>query len=191
MHITAEELKKIEQMYGQPAELELEIEMREDEFKLLKDSMKDGRSHDVTLFILIDDKAVVIQKPIHPPGVYRAPSGGVSPGESIEEGARREALEETGLEIELERYLLRAKPTFIHEGERVSWTSYVFLAKRLKGELKPQDTREIKEARLVTVKELQADIRDRLIESGSGGLLYRAHLTDATLARLRQLSLMS
>ncbi|MFQ6090103.1 MAG: NUDIX domain-containing protein, partial [Candidatus Bipolaricaulia bacterium] len=81
------------------------------------------RAHDVTLFIFIEGRIVAIRKPFHPPGVYRPPSGGVSPGERISEAAEREALEETGLEVELERYLLRLKPTFVHRGERVRWTS--------------------------------------------------------------------
>jgi ADP-ribose pyrophosphatase YjhB (NUDIX family) len=178
-------LKEIELRYGKPKEFEVEIEMGEWEFGVLRESQRDGRSSDVTLFILVDGQVVVIQKPFHPAGVYRAPSGGIIPGEGIEETAKREALEETGLMIELKRYLLRAKPTFICKDEKIKWTSHVFLAIKQGGELKPQDTREIKEVKLVTIEELQTKIRDKLIKSGSGGLLYRAMLTDAALASLR------
>lgn len=103
-----------------------EIEMQMEEFNRLKESMKKGRAHDVTMFTFISGKVVVIQKSTHPPGVYRAPSGGVEPGEDIEEGIGREMCEETGLNIEIERYVLRIFVTFKHGAEEVDWTSHVF-----------------------------------------------------------------
>jgi len=157
------------------------------EWQLLKASQQDGRAQDVTLFIFIEGKIVVIRKPFHPPGVYRPPSGGVPPGESIISAAEREAYEETGLEIELERYLLRLKPVFIREDERVRWTSHVFLARRIGGELKQRDTREIEEVKLVSIAELEGPIRERLIQSGFGGLCYRAQLAELALTRLQEL----
>lgn len=190
MCITQEEIKKIEQRYGRPLEIHLEIKMREDEIALLKESMKDGRTHDVTLFILIDNKVVVIQKPFHPEGVYRPPSGGIKPTESLEEGAKREALEETGLQIELVKYVLRMKPTFIYGEEKIQWTSHVFLARKIGGKLKPQDTEEIKDVRLVTIEELQNEIKARMLKSGSGGLRYRAYLADTFFQELRRLGLL-
>lgn len=156
-------------------------------WQLLRASQRDGRAHDVTLFVFIGGRIVTIHKPFHPPGVYRPPSGGVPPGESIIEAAKREAYEETGLAIELKRYLLRLKPVFVHEAEEVHWTSHVFLARRTGGELKQHDTREIEEVKLVTVAELEGPIREELIKSGSGGLRYRAQLADLALARLREL----
>ena len=164
--------------------------MQPAEWRLLKASQHDGRAQDVTLFIFIDGRIVVIRKPFHPPGVYRPPSGGVPPGESIAAAAKREAYEETGLEIELQRYLLRPKPVFVHEQERVAWTSHVFLARRTGGELCPRDTREIEEVKLVSIAELEGSIRERLLESGLGGLRYRARLADLTLACLRELKLL-
>jgi ADP-ribose pyrophosphatase YjhB (NUDIX family) len=190
--IEPEELRELERAFGCPEEVEFPepFVMQDGEFRLLRESMCDGRSHDITLFIFIDGRIVAIRKPFHPPGVYRPPSGGVPPGESIVSTAKREALAETGLEIELERYLLRLKPVFIRGGERVSWTSHVFLARRVGGELKQHDTREIEEVRLVTVAELEGPIQERLKGSGFGGLLYRARLAELTLARLRELGLL-
>ncbi|HIC96716.1 TPA: NUDIX hydrolase [Candidatus Bipolaricaulota bacterium] len=184
-------VEELERVLGRPEEVEFPepFVMQDGEFLLLKRSMVDGRSQDATLCILIDGRVVVIRKPFHPPGVYRPPSGGVPPGESIAVAAKREAYEETGLEIELERYLLRLRPVFIHQDERVSWTSHVFLARRIGGELKQQDTREIEEVKLVSVKELEGPIRAHLLESGLGGLRYRAELADLMIARLRGLGL--
>jgi len=190
MYITQEELKKIEQRYGQPIEIPLEVKMGEDDFQLLKESQHDGRAHDVTLFILMDKKVVVIQKHFHPEGVYRPPSGAIKPNESFEEGAKREAREETGLQIKLVKYVLRMKPTFIHDKERIPWTSHVFLARKVGGELKPQDTKEIREVKLVTIEELQNEIRARMLKSGSGGLRYRAYLADIFFEELRRSGLL-
>ncbi|MCR4403890.1 MAG: NUDIX hydrolase [Candidatus Acetothermia bacterium] len=176
---------------GRPEEVALPepFQMQAEEFRLLRASLADGRSQaqDVTLFILIDGRIVVIRKPFHPPGVWRPPSGLVRESEELLEAARREALEEAGLEVELERYLLRLRPTFVHAGEEVRWTSHVFLARRRGGALRPRDTREIAAVRLVSAAELQGPIRERLIRSGLGGLRYRAELADFALARLREL----
>lgn len=184
MYLKTEEIEELEELYGQPEELEFgEIEMQEDEFWLLKKSMEGGRAHDVTAFIFIDGRVVGIQKPVHPPGVYRAPSGGVKPGEDMEEGIKREIYEETGLKIEIDRYLLRIKPTFTHDNERRDWTSHIFLARKTGGKLGPKDTDEIKDVRLVPVEELQNEIRKKMVETRRGGLIYRARLTDAFLER--------
>ncbi len=184
-------LEELEQVLGQPEEVELPgpFLMEAEEFRLLKGSMRDGRSQsqDVTLFILIAGRIVAIRKPFHPPGVWRPPSGLVRRGEGLAEAARREALEETGLEIELERYLLRLSPVFAHGDERVRWTSHVFLARRVGGELKAHDTREIAGVRLVPPAELEGPIRERLLASGLGGLRYRVELADLGLMRLREL----
>lgn len=184
-------LEELEKSLGRPEEAALPepFIMQAGEFRLLKESLAGDRSQpqDVTLFILISGRVVAIRKPFHPPGVWRPPSGLVREGEGLIETARREALEETGLEIELERYLLRLRPTFVHDGERIDWTSHVFLARRVRGELKPRDAREIEAVRLVTPEELKGPIQERLIRSGLGGLRYRAKLAELALARLQEL----
>ena len=110
MYITQEVLNKIERKYGVPDILHTRYTMNRAEFDLLEWSMRNGRRHDVTLFISNEekDKIVVIRKPSYPKGVYRPPSGGIEPGEDFEIGARREAYEETGLEIKLQKYALRS-----------------------------------------------------------------------------------
>src|SRR5665648_166850 len=131
-----------------------------------------------------------------------APSGGVEPGESFEEGARREALEETGLAVCLERYLIRVEATFVPpagwpigdlppglfepDNGNIRWWTHI-VAARVVGEpaLGPRDTREIAEARWMTLDELQGPVRERLVASGRALFAYRVALTDATVAALR------
>lgn len=101
MYISAEAILELEQKFGKPDEVSFACEMTEREFELVRASQKHGRAHDVTLFIIEDGRVVVISKPMYPPGAYRAPSGGIAAGESLEDGALREAYEETGLHISL------------------------------------------------------------------------------------------
>jgi len=100
-HDSPGEVEGLEDKYGKPRELSLEVEMGDREFHGLEESISRGRRQDATLFILIGDKIAVIQKHTHAPGIYRAPSGTIKPVESIEECALREAYEETGLNIML------------------------------------------------------------------------------------------
>lgn len=184
MFITPEIIHDLEQKYGTPEELFFEYEMTEFEFRAVRGSQKHGRAHDVTLFIINDGKIVVIKKPMYPPGAYRAPSGGISPGEPFEEGALREAYEETGLVVSLEKYVLRAKVRFSLGSDAINWTSHVFTAGSVGKELHPIDTHEIAEARFVSVDELMGSIRNALLASGSTGLRYRSELNDSVMRRL-------
>ena len=158
--------------------------MDKSEFQNLLDSMKDGRDSDITLVIFKDNKVVVIAKPWYPKGLYRLPSGGWKPGESFEQCAKREGYEETGTKFELQKYVLRSKVTFTNEEKKVLWTSHVFTAKYLSGELKPIDTREIREVNLLTLDELSS-LKQKLLERNSGGLAYRAALTEGILKEIQ------
>lgn len=199
--LEAAEIEQAERRWGTPQEIELQAVLDERELELVGGSLRKLRTHDITFFIVEGDELVVIRKPMFPPEAFRAPSGGVHPGEGLEEGARREALEETGLDIRLERYLLRVNATFraakewpgqaslppaVLDGQEPTawhWQSHVFLAS-VNGsrELAPQDTWEIAEARWVTLAELQGPIREVLLASGWSLFRYRVALTDATIA---------
>ena len=183
MYITHQVLNRIERKYGAPDTLHTQYTMNRAEFDLLKRSMRNGRRHDVTLFISNGekDRIAVIRKPSYPEGVYRPPSGGVEPGEDFEVGARREAYEETGLKIELRKYILRSHVNLAFEDEVVRWVSHVFAARAIGGRLEPVDKKEIAGARWATINELRTDLLVRLQQSASAGLRYRAELQDATL----------
>lgn len=182
--ITLAVLRKVERRYGKPKVVRLSWSITDDDLTMIKASQKDGRAHDVTLFIFRGDKLAVIRKPNHPKGVYRAPSGAVKKGESFEEGAMREAYEETGLTVQLQRYLLRVHVKFVAPSGSVDWTTHVFTAKAIKGRLKPIDTREIESARWVNLEELQGKIRNAMLSSGRSLLRYRVWLTDKVVSMM-------
>jgi 8-oxo-dGTP diphosphatase len=50
-------------------------------------------------------RPIVLIERRHPPAGYALPGGFVDVGETVEDAARREALEETGLQVELRRLL--------------------------------------------------------------------------------------
>jgi ADP-ribose pyrophosphatase len=184
MYITAEIIREIEERYGVPDEVRWQFEMLPREFDIVRRSQKHNRAHDVTLFIIEGEQIVVIKKPFYLPGVYRAPSGGVAPGEAFEAGALREAYEETGLEVALERYIVRALVKFTCAGEKIDWVSHVFSAHPTGGTLAPIDTHEIAEARFATIDEMLGPMREAMLASGSTGLRYRAQLQDVVIAKL-------
>lgn len=183
MHLQSDVIAGLERRFGRPLEGRFEFEFGDAEWRLLRASQRGWRAHDVTLFIEKDGRFAVIRKPSYAPGLFRAPSGGVEPGESVEAGAAREALEETGLEIRLAKYVFRSFVRFTHAGERVDWTSHVFAADWLSGEIAPRDTVEIAEAFWASRAEVEASV-PLLRAARSGGLRYRAALTEAVLPLL-------
>jgi ADP-ribose pyrophosphatase YjhB (NUDIX family) len=186
MYVDAKLVKEVEDRFGKPQVLRLEHEIGDKELAFVRATQKHGRAHDITFFIFNNGQLALIRKPMFRRPIFRAPSGGLNPGEAFEDGARREALEETGLEIELEKYLLRIHVRFTGEEDYLDWTSHVFKARVVGGQLEARDTSEIAETKYGTVEELQGPIRQALLDSGCGLLTYRVALTDAALDILQK-----
>jgi ADP-ribose pyrophosphatase YjhB (NUDIX family) len=182
VHVDERVLAPIRTRFGQPARLVWEGDVSEHELGLVTRNPR--RRHDVTLFVENRDRLVLIRKPHFDAGVWRTPGGGVKPGEDFVAGVVREALEETGAAVELQRYLVRADATFRRVGAAVEWQTHVFSAVTDADELAPIDTEEIEVARWGTRAELAGPIRARLLETGRAFWRYRAALHDATLAAL-------
>lgn len=161
------------------------------------------RTHDVTLFILnhrqpaasarrgalpggaaASHRLALIRKHPFPPDVWRPPGGGVKPGEDVVEAVVREAFEETGAEIELDRYLVATAAVFTHRGARLDWATHVFSALTETEELVAWDTDEIAAVRWGTLDELAGPLRERLLATGRAFWRYRVALHDAALAAL-------
>jgi 8-oxo-dGTP diphosphatase len=183
VHVTEAVLAPLRERYGEPALLEWESEIDEREHSLVTYNPK--RMHDVTLFILNGERLALIRKPHFEPGIWRPPGGGIKAGEDFEAGVRREALEETGLDVELERYLVVAEARFLYEPHEVPWRTHVFLATTSSEELAPRDIEEIAGARWGALDELAGPLRERLLATGRAFWRYRVALHDAALSALR------
>jgi 8-oxo-dGTP diphosphatase len=183
--VTPEVLRPLVERFGQPAEWDGSRPITDRDVHTIQPSTVQGRRHDVTFAILDTGGLVVaIRKPQFPPGAWRIPSGGVRPGESVEAGAAREALEETGLEIELTGYPLVARSEFAHARGVVPWTTHVVTACVRAGTLAPRDPVEIDAARWMTMAELVGPVAAVLRGTGGGLFAYRADLHDRIAATL-------
>jgi ADP-ribose pyrophosphatase YjhB (NUDIX family) len=184
VHITEEILAPVRDEFGEPAVLEWSGEITEREYALA--TYNPARRHDVTLFILDpDDRLALIRKPQFAEGVWRPPGGGIKPGEDFVAGAVREALEETGAHVTLDRYLVVSHASFTYGGERLPWQTHVFSARTADAELAPQDGAEIEAARWGTLAELAGPLRERLLATGHAFWRYRVALHDAALEAMR------
>jgi 8-oxo-dGTP pyrophosphatase MutT (NUDIX family) len=177
--------------YGKPKELHYETPFLQFECALVRESQKKGQLNDATCFIRHhDDDYVVIQKHQYAQtGIYRAPSGGIKVNESIEEGAIREMHEETGLKVRLIRMVLDLTLEISCNEEIIPWRSFVFLAEPVSGKMKPIDTHEIYDVKILPREMLLGDINQLMLKSGWGGFAYRAFLTSEFFKHLDELNI--
>jgi 8-oxo-dGTP pyrophosphatase MutT (NUDIX family) len=188
MYVTQSMIQQVIEQYGQPQAAAFTIPAGEDEYEFIGASQKDGRRHDTTFYIVKDGRIVVNAKHNYPPGMYRAPSGGLAPGETIEEGLKREAMEETGCEVAIDRFLLETAVKFVCKSgnaeKAIEWNSYVFQARYIGGVFDFTDKHEIREVRLATLEEFEV-FSAIMRKSSIGGLHYRAALHDTVKGLLR------
>jgi ADP-ribose pyrophosphatase YjhB (NUDIX family) len=183
VHVTEAVLAQLAERYGTPDSLRWEGTVSRQEFALAGSSPE--RRHDVTFFVFDpDERLALIQKPSYPPNVWRPPGGGVREDESFEDGVGREAIEELGIEIVLDRFLVSSEAIFRSEGEVIEWRTLVFDARTDAHALDPVDTREIAAARWGTADELAGPLRAAMLATGRALWRYRVALHDATLAVL-------
>jgi len=186
MHVNETVLAPLRKRYGEPRPLRWEGEVTEQEFALAGYSPR--RRHDVTLFVFDPrGRLALIQKPSYPPGAWRPPGAGIEPDEEFERGVQREALEELGVHVELERFLVSTTATFRNGDAVMEWRTHVFSARTGDDELDPIDTHEISAARWGSAEELAGPIRVALLATGRALWRYRVALHDAALDELEQL----
>lgn len=191
MHVDESVLAPVRARFGEPALLAWEGDISDREWSVA--THNPSRFHDVTLFIL--DRAgrlALIRKPQFAEGVWRPPGGGIHVGEEFVTGAVREAFEETGLHVELRRFLVETRAVFRNGGRELHWRTHVLLAETEDREPAPQDTSgEIDAARWGTLEELAGPLRERLLATGHAFWRYRVALHDASLEQLAKLPLRS
>src|SRR6476619_6313386 len=162
MHVDDAILAPLRERYGTPAALGWDGEVSDAEWAVA--TYNPSRTHDVTLFILDPSRRLaLIRKPPFAADVWRPPGGGIKPGEDFVAGAVREALEETGLHVELRRYLVASRALFRNAGRELPWRTHVFLAETADTELAPNDPEEIAEARWGTLFERRGPLRETLL----------------------------
>jgi ADP-ribose pyrophosphatase YjhB (NUDIX family) len=175
----------LRERYGEPVALTWDGEISDVEWGVA--TYNPSRFHDVTLFILDpEERIALIRKPHFALDVWRPPGGGIKPDEDPTHGAIREALEETGLRVALERYLVEADAIFRNGGRELRWRTHVVLARTPDTALAPEDPGEIAAARWGTLDELAGPLRKTLLATGRAFWRYRVALHDAALQSLRE-----
>lgn len=91
-------------------------------------------------------KLLTMKKTFYPHDGYRLLTGGINHGETILEALLRETQEETGLEVEVERFLVAAGYRTLNTGETPSFYTFAFLLNEIGGELGALDEGEQVEA---------------------------------------------
>ena len=87
-------------------------------------------------------KLLLHTKSFYPPGAYRVLTGGIEEGEDLTTAACREAREETGMNVSIERFLGILRYRFCWDDQETDFASYVFLLQETEGRLAPQDISE-------------------------------------------------
>ena len=183
MHVDDATLEPVRKLLGDPTVLRWSGEISDLEWSIA--THNPARTHDVTPFIVDPARRLaLIRKPHFAPGVWRPPGGGIKQGEDFVDGAVREALEETGLHVELRRYLVATDAVFRNGGRELPWRTHVFLAETADTTIEPNDPQEIADARWGTLDELGGPLRARLLAEGRAFWRYRVALHDAALASL-------
>jgi 8-oxo-dGTP pyrophosphatase MutT (NUDIX family) len=180
MYFNARMIQQVSDRYGHPPMISMEAPVSFEEFNFIRSTQSYGRCHDVTFYIFKGCRVIVNAKHHYPPGLYRAPSGGLKPGEEFIEGVNREIYEETGVTAELSKYILQVNVSFSCGKKVIPWKTHVLTGRYLSGKIGPIDIGEIREAKLADLSAF--DIYKKIIDGmESGGLHYRARLHDEVM----------
>lgn len=186
MFVTDDMIRGMEEQFGTPERRDFRIECSISELQRIASSQKSGRNHDVTLYVQMGERWIVIAKHPYPNGLFRSPSGGIHPGEDFMTGINREVAEELGCRVKIERFLLRTDVDFVPESgltgpdvpPPIYWRSFIFLASYIDGDFNYTDHDEIREVKVVDWDQF-AEYGKIMRQSDSGGLRYRAELHEA------------
>jgi len=88
------------------------------------------------------DTVLLVTKEFYPAGVYRLPSGQMKEGERPEEALKREASEETGLQVRVRRHLGAIRCSLRSRHRSTDYLSHVMLTSETAGQPAPRDIEE-------------------------------------------------
>ncbi len=136
------EIGELSVLYGAPAHLQCVLKVDHGTLEWWT-SIQPRRRGEVVLFIYRTSGHLILHtKDFYPAGTLRVPSGGVKKREALADAAQREAREETGLEVDIQRFLAVIDFVFQYQDRSLHFHSYLFQLRETGGELKAKDERE-------------------------------------------------
>ena len=155
--IDEQEIEELAEQYGPTERRCYSLEVGKKNFEYWREELGQKRRGEVVLVVRRPDWVILHTKDFYPPGAYRLPSGVVKWGEGVLHALHREAQEEMGLEVEVERFLGLLEYEFHYQEETIPFVSYVFLVRGRGAKLAPQDEEEhITSFQQVPLTELRA-----------------------------------
>ena len=141
--------------YGQPREVHVTYLVGDDTFAYWQDVTSGRLGEVVPVLERSDHRYVVHTKAHYPVGTFRLLTGGVEPAEDLIHALCRETREETGLDVDIERFMGIVHHHFRRDEDQLDFVSFVFLVSQNEGQLVPEDEDEgICEFREVVANEL-------------------------------------
>ena len=101
--VNSGELRTLSRKYGKPQRVTLKL-LR---LPLAPNKSADRRGEVVLAICHGGNKVLLHTKSFYPDGVFRLLSGGIRPDESVENALLREAREETGLDVRIEKFVIQ------------------------------------------------------------------------------------
>ena len=136
------EIAQLGTAYGAPVRRKCVLEVSQEGYEWWNRATH-KRHGEVVMFIRCKNgKLILHTKEFYPAGALRVPSGTLNENEPLLDAVYREALEETSLEVTIERFLAIVEFEFRFQGRSHAFSSYLFLLHELGGELKPMDVNE-------------------------------------------------
>ncbi len=126
---------------------------------------------DVTYVLLYDEKkqkVLMVKNSGSPTSYYTLPGGAVEKGETLQDAARREAKEETGLDVEVGGIFSVSEAFFEEKGHHAVF--FTFVGEIIGGEVTINYPEEIEEVVWMDAQEAEQHMR---IPSDLEGLLYK------------------
>jgi 8-oxo-dGTP pyrophosphatase MutT (NUDIX family) len=152
-----DELMLLAHTYGQPVVQVADLAMS----SLFDPLNKTDRYGEVCMVVRRPNgKVLTMKKTFYPKGAYRLPTGGISHGEGVLAALLRETTEETGLQVEVRRFLAAVAYRTTITGEEPVFYTFAFLLDELGGTLtvldeseQVEDFREVEPADLLKLAE--------------------------------------
>jgi ADP-ribose pyrophosphatase YjhB (NUDIX family) len=140
---TQAELVTLAERYGQPLARSVDL----GQTKQFDPINKSDRYGEVCMVVRRKNgRLLTMKKTFYPTGAYRLLTGGINHGEAVFDALLRETNEETGLEVEVKRFLVAAAYVTAETGDQPVFYSFAFLLDEVGGTLGVIDEDERVEA---------------------------------------------